>query len=553
MATYTYDSLETSYGNFSNPEIVIKVNDKELTTIKNGFPVSDVVVDLTSGFEASVAEFSIYDAYDLAQNEFLFSQVKKYILLGSKVEIEMGYKKKTTRVFLGVITRVNFLFEAAGIPCIRVTAMDVKGVMMAGSYEKQLKATNYSDAVSEILKKTAYDTLQSSGIITGLSIQDTPDKTSSASSTGGLGDLTSGLDGLADTSDFTSGLGSDMLSGADSLTSGLDTSSITSSLTGDLTGSLSSGLGDLTGNLSSGLGDMGDLTGSLSSGLGDIGGLSSGLGDLGGLTGASSLTGATGTASAKTMEMVGESDYDFVVKAAKRNNYEFFTECGKVIFRKAKSDKTILMEIAPTMSMRSFDISYDISGIVNKVIVRGMDVSKAQVIKSEQKLSNKISQGNKAKNIIKGSEKVYVDSTVSSTEDAQARAASLAEQISYRYGTMTCELIGIPELLPGHFIKLYGLGTEPDNNFYLTRVKHTFDSEGRYLVTIEGVSASVEETESDSSSSLLGTASSLGGLSSLSSLTDSVTDLSGLSDSLSESASEVTSLAEGIGSVFSLF
>ena len=378
MATYEYESLKEKYSSFMKPSIVIRVNDKELTDKKKGFPVGEVEVELTSGYEASVAEFSIFNVYDLIQNEFLYEEVSNYIFLGSKVEIEMGYGNITTLVFIGVITRVNFLYETEGIPCIRVTAMDVKGVMMSGSYDLQLKATNYADAVKEILKRTAYEKLRNSGIIQNITVDDTPDKRNS-------------------------------------------------------------------------MGQEND------------------------------------EASDKTIEMVAESDYEFVVKIGKRNNFEFFTECGNVIFRKAKSDTKILMEISPTMPLRNFDISYDITGIVEKVVVRGMDVSKAKVIKAEKKFSNSISQGNKAKAVIKGSQKVYIDSTLSSKEEAETRVESLMENMSYRYGTLRCELIGIPELQPGHFIRMFGLGTGPDNKFYLNRVKHVYDDEGRYHVELEGI------------------------------------------------------------------
>ncbi len=247
MATYEYETLKNKYAYFSEPQIVVRVNDVELTSKKKGFPVGEVVVDLTSGYEASMAEFSIFDAYDLTQNEFLFDAVKKYILLGSKVEIELGYSEETTLVFVGVITRVNFLYETEGIPCIRVTAMDVKGVMMSGSYERQLKATTYSEAVMEILTRTAYEKLRNSGVIEKITVEDTPDKKRAQ------------LEGISEVSD-------------------------------------------------------------------------------------------------RSIEMVAESDYEFVVKAGKRNNFEFFTECGKVFFRKAKSDTKILIELDPTMGMRNFDM-----------------------------------------------------------------------------------------------------------------------------------------------------------------------------------------------------
>ena len=61
-------------------------------------------------------------------------------------------ERTAKNVFVGVITRINYLFEKQDVPCIRVTAMDVKGVMMAGSYSAQLDAKYYCDAVKKIFE-----------------------------------------------------------------------------------------------------------------------------------------------------------------------------------------------------------------------------------------------------------------------------------------------------------------------------------------------------------------------------------------------------------------
>lgn len=387
MATYEFSALKDKYIYFQHPVAIIKIDDSDLSDAKKGYPVSDIQVDLTSGFEASIAEFSIYDVYDESAGSFVFPSGKVKIVLGSKVEVYLGYSGEALNVFTGVLTRINYLFEKQDMPCVRVTAMDVKGVMMAGSYSAQLKAKYYSDAVKEILEKTAYEKLSRQGtkIIEGIQIDDTPDK------------LRAQINPQQGTSD-------------------------------------------------------------------------------------------------KTIEMVAESDYEFVVKAAKKNNFEFFTECGNVLFRKAKSDTSVLMEIGPSTGMHCFDISYDMTGLVEKVIVRGMDVSKAKVIAANKKFSNKISDGNKAKPLLKNSQKVYIDSTVSSKEEAEDRVDSLMETMSYRYGTLECELVGIPELLPGHFIQLNGLGDELKNKFYIHRIRHVLSKDGQFDTKITGIAASMEDS-----------------------------------------------------------
>ena len=396
MAVNTFESLEKKYSLFQHPVVVALVNDKNISG-KNGFTVSDLVIDLTSGFEASTAELSLYGVYDIDKGQFQFDKVKKYILLGSRLDLYLGYGDQARQVFTGAITRVNFLYEKSGAPCIRLTAMDVKGVMMSGCYSKQLKADNFADAVTEILNRTAYEKLKSTQIIKGVYVTETPDKLRKA------------------------------------------------------------------------------------------------------------MSGGVMTVSSQSVEMVAESDYEFVVKAAKKNNYEFFTECGNVYFRKAKADQSVLISIGPDTGLRSFDISYDVTGLTEKVTVRSMDVAKGQVISAQKKFSAKISQGSAAMAMLKGSEKVYIDPSVTSKEEAEERAASLMEQISYRYGSLRCEMIGIPELLPGHFVEVSGLGTGVDNTFYLSRVRHIMTEDGDYTVQLEGQAASA------GGSGALGAAGALGG------------------------------------------
>ena len=182
------------------------------------------------------------------------------------------------------------------------------------------------------------------------------------------------------------------------------------------------------------------------------------------------------------------------MKAAKKYNYEFFTECGNLYFRPAKSNSEIVMEMGPGEGLQFFDIEYDITGLVEKVKARSTDVGKAKMIEAEQKLSNKISIGNKAKQFVKKTEKVYLDATITSQEEAKNRASSLAEEISYRFGTLECVCIGIPELLPGKFFELKSMGSPPENRFYLHRVVHRINDEG-FITRLYGKAASISSSE----------------------------------------------------------
>ncbi len=397
MAAFDYEDLKSKYEDFALPLSLILVNGNDIakgkikfkneadgTEKEENLKISDIEVEMTSGFEAAMATFRIYNCYDRSSCMFLFDDLKKYVFMGSSVVVSLGYGNQLREIFRGFIAKVDFLFEEKDMPCVEVTAMDVKGIMMAGNYSRQLKASSFSDAVKEIMQKTAYAKLESSEVITDLRVTDTPDKKQTQ---GGS---------------------------------------------------------------------------------------------------------QQGKASDKTIEMVCESDYEFVVKAAKKFNYEFFSIGGIVYFRKAKDSKDVLMEVGPGMGLRSFDIGYDLTGLVEKVEVRGVDVGKSKLISSVRKLSNKISQGNKAKPFLSKSQKVYIDPTVSSKEDAGYRASYLAEDISYRLGTLEAEFIGIPELTPGAFLKLKGLGKGASNTFYLVTVRHIMGGEKGYLTKVTGKACSME-------------------------------------------------------------
>ncbi len=193
-----------------------------------------------------------------------------------------------------------------------------------------------------------------------------------------------------------------------------------------------------------------------------------------------------------TVEMVSESDYEFIVKAAKRFNYEFFIDTGKIYFRKAKqAEEECLLEIGMDKGVREYDITYDMTGLVKSVEVRGMDTSKAAMVSAVKTVSNKISTGNKAKSLIGQSTKVVIDANAISKDQAQCRADSLMEEISYRFGTLECTCIGIPELRPGHFIRITGMGEPCDNMFYITAAKHIMTDEGGYMTKLTAIAAAI--------------------------------------------------------------
>ncbi len=185
------------------------------------------------------------------------------------------------------------------------------------------------------------------------------------------------------------------------------------------------------------------------------------------------------------VEMVEESDYEFIVKAAKKFNFEFFIIGQNLYFIEAKKNKTPLIELSPFTGMNSIDVGYDISGLVKTVEVRNIDMEQGDYVGNKKTGKAKINLGNKAMPLVEKQSYVYLDPTVKSKTEAGYRASYLMEEIDYRLGNVTAEFIGIPELTAGRFIKLVGFGQPLDNTFYLTKVRHIMDR-NTYRTAFEG-------------------------------------------------------------------
>lgn len=373
MAVYDYNSLEEKYNGFLNPVADVKSNGKSIGKSSDEIVVSDVRVELTSGYEASEALFSVYNCFDREKGRFVTDSLRNYISLGSQITVEAGYDTAINNIFTGYVSKVDFVYGQNEIPHIDVFCMDIKGVMMAGNHECQLTSKNYGDSVREIFQKSIYQKMKSKGIYNELNITSTPDK-----------------------------------------------------------GKENKGESD------------------------------------------------------RTIEMTGESDYEFVVRAAKRFNYEFFADCGSVMFRKARTSDSALISLNTFKGIREVRVEYDMAGLVENILVRGMDYGKSELITAKKKLNNNISLGNRAKQIISGSEKICIDSWIKSREDADYRLARAEEETSFGFGTVRISCIGLPEIKPGSYMKIEDMGEPVSNKFYVTQVHHIIDDERGYVTIIIG-------------------------------------------------------------------
>ncbi len=467
----TYSSLQTKYMDFSLPQASVALGGTFLSSIASDMVVNDISIELSCGFEASIAVFRIYNVYDPDSGQFRYSVLKKHLLMGNAVSISMGYVGKLETVFVGFIAGVSFGYQEGELPYIEVSCMDAKGIMMAGSYANQLTADNYADAVSEILRRTGYEELKRSQAITGIQVTATPDVDPSLLT---AMQAQEAAQEAAETAQATAAAARQAAEASGSAEALAKAQELEAAAEAAMSAVEAAQKAFTTAKET------------LTAAKNAVEEATSAVAEASKAGVPATVPIPSGPVSDYTMEMVSESDYEFIVKAAKKFNYEFFVDRGVVYFRKAKSVKAPVAELGSGEGVITFHIEYSITGIVGSVEARAMDPGQGKTISYKSTLSNTISTGNKAKGLTKDARKVLVDPTISTQTQAESRVASLMEEMSYRLGSIEAECIGIPELLPGRFLRISGLGSPADNDFYLTSVIHEYRDDTGYRTRVIG-------------------------------------------------------------------
>lgn len=187
----------------------------------------------------------------------------------------------------------------------------------------------------------------------------------------------------------------------------------------------------------------------------------------------------------RKIEVLGESDFDYLVRLANRINYEFFVLQDIVYFRKPMPYKTPVIELEWGYNLLGFDKRDSLEGQVLELEVRSANADKGEMISGAAKSSIELSQGNSAKKALQKLKKVIVDSSVSSEQEAKTRAQEILKRLNKRYSIANIECVGIPEIVPGRFINIKKLGEGLEGKYYILRVTHNISSGASYSTTIE--------------------------------------------------------------------
>ena len=183
----------------------------------------------------------------------------------------------------------------------------------------------------------------------------------------------------------------------------------------------------------------------------------------------------------KPLEQFNESDYEFIVKIAKKINYLFFIINNKVIFKHQLSLKENCLTVSPGPHLTFFKRRITLNEQIKKVKVINNDekdptnliVGSAEDVAAVGKGSKGATEVSK---VISGDmEKTIIDHEATSVAIANTRAKAELEALSMRFATGEFEIVGIPDVEPGKFVTVDLLEKKYNNDYFVTQVTHEYN------------------------------------------------------------------------------
>ncbi len=179
------------------------------------------------------------------------------------------------------------------------------------------------------------------------------------------------------------------------------------------------------------------------------------------------------------------SDYDFIIKdliQSGRTDREFFVVADKAYFRKPRSVSQPIMTLSVGGGLVRFSrkASYE----NQKITVMGYDPVSGKRV--EGTAASKAMD--RQTDVLGGpGERLVTDLSCTSSAQAKERAETLAAAFLARRQKADAVCVGLPEIIPGRFLRLSRVDSVMNQKYYITQVTHTLDSEGFFTsFTMEG-------------------------------------------------------------------
>ena len=171
---------------------------------------------------------------------------------------------------------------------------------------------------------------------------------------------------------------------------------------------------------------------------------------------------------------------------AQRYGASILAVAGELIFDDVISKTAPIVTLTLGKSIRRFSKRVSLAHQVGKVEVWGRDVNQ-KAIKGTASRVTVNGSGKTAPQWVSGLNDAVLrerNEYVRTQKECEALAQHRLNSIAMGFVSGEGECIGIPELIPGRYIKIDGADDKTVGTYFITRVRHRF-SDGEYLTAFE--------------------------------------------------------------------
>lgn len=170
------------------------------------------------------------------------------------------------------------------------------------------------------------------------------------------------------------------------------------------------------------------------------------------------------------------SDYDFIVRemiGSGRVDREFFVIADTAYFRKPRSVSAPVLTLGIGRGLTRFARFAEYES--QEIQVAGFDHAAGKPVLGKAAVKAADSMVD-----VLGSPgvRMITDPECGSSTQAEKRAKALASRLLAKRQKAQASSIGLPELIPGRFVRLDRVDSTMNQNYYITKVSHTYDQEG---------------------------------------------------------------------------
>jgi len=182
-------------------------------------------------------------------------------------------------------------------------------------------------------------------------------------------------------------------------------------------------------------------------------------------------------------------DYSFICSLADLFGVSFFVVNGEIVFDEVISKTSEIIELILGASLLSFSKTLSLKNQIGKVVVSGVDPKNGKTpIKGEASSVSVSGSGKTSFDTASGYSalvKKVQSAFVSTPEECKKLAQNILDNHAMEYVSGHGRCLGIPELIPGRYIKLSGMDDKTSGKYYIKKVRHAFRADEGYFTEFE--------------------------------------------------------------------